>query len=45
MSAKIDWQVSRRCIERIMKEEVLVSTYTVAHCKQMNLAVNESKNW
>lgn len=41
--ANLGWQVSRRCIGRIMKEQGLVSKYTVAQFKPMKQAVNESE--
>src|SRR5699024_5010780 len=41
--AKLGWQVSRRRIGRIMKEQGLVSKYTVAQFKPMKQAVNESE--
>ncbi len=40
---KKGWQVSRRRIGRIMKEQGLVSKYTVAQFKPEKFAVNESK--
>ena len=41
--AKLGWQVSRRRIGRIMKEQGLVSKYTVAQFKPMKQPVNESE--
>src|SRR5690625_866738 len=40
---KLGWQVSRRRIGRIMKEQGLVSKYTVAQFKPTKLKVNESE--
>src|SRR5699024_12546607 len=40
---KFGYQVSRRCISRIMKEQGLVSKYTVAQFKVSKSLVNESK--
>lgn len=40
---KHGWQVSRRRIGRIMKEQVLVLKYTVAQFKPMKTTCNESK--
>src|SRR5699024_10689610 len=40
---KLGWQVSRRRIGRIMKEQGLVSKYTVAQFKPKKSAVNESE--
>lgn len=39
---KLDWQVSRRRIGRIMKEQGLLSKYTVAQFKPRKSPVNES---
>ena len=40
---KLGWQVSRRRMGRIMKEQGLVSKYTVAQFKPTKLKVNESE--
>lgn len=40
---KKDWQVSRRRIGRIMKEQGLVSKYTVAQFNPRKTSVNESE--
>ncbi|MDY0404845.1 IS3 family transposase [Virgibacillus sp. 179-BFC.A HS] len=40
---KLGWQVSRRRIGRIMKEQGLVSKYTVAQFKPKKTTVNESE--
>src|SRR5699024_5089453 len=40
---KLGWQVSRRRIGRIMKEQGLVSKYTVAQFKTTKSSVNESQ--
>ena len=40
---KLGWQVSRRRIGRIMKEQGLVSKYTVAQFKPLKSTVNESE--
>src|SRR5699024_6305209 len=40
---KLGWQVSRRRIGRIMKEQGLVSKYTVAQFKPVKSKVNESE--
>ena len=40
---KLGWQVSRRRIGRIMKEQGLVSKYTVAQYKPKKTTVNESE--
>ena len=40
---KLGWQVSRRRISRIMKEQGLLSKYTVAQFKPMKSSVNESE--
>ena len=40
---KLGWQVSRRRIGRIMKEQGLVSKYTVAQFKPVKSTVNESE--
>jgi len=40
---KLGWQVSRRLIGRMMKEQGLVSKYTVAQFKPTKLKVNESE--
>ena len=39
---QLGWQVSRRRIGRIMREQGLVSKYTVAHYKPKKTSVNES---
>ncbi|MDC3415284.1 IS3 family transposase, partial [Aquibacillus sp. 3ASR75-11] len=40
---KVGWQVSRRRIGRIMKEQGLVSKYTIAQFKPKKTTVNESE--
>src|SRR5699024_11264051 len=40
---KLGWQISRRRIGRIMKQQGLVSKYTVAQFKPTNSTVNESE--
>lgn len=40
---KLGWTVSRRRIGRIMKEQGLVSKYTVAQFKPSKTSCNESK--